>query len=241
MKFFKLDKSRDIQAGITALLGPNKEDVLHTFEVVPIDHKVLDLTTPKILLTQTKLFVTYDEALEMYELASIEVESIGAAPRFTLIDLFLEGAYSYSSENQDQLRTLRTDEVITRISIAEPNTVSKDFVLRVGQQVQRSFKTWAMGRIIMNTKLNIAPNAILEEMLTGYLSVLNQRTVISFIAAFLVYFILKPLALNFLPGFVNTILDIGLAAILMFMVWWLYTTASNNLNRFKALYLSYKA
>lgn len=241
MKFFKLDKSRDIQAGITALLGPNKEEILYTFEVVPIDYRVQDLSTPKIFLTQSKLFVTYDEALEMYELANLEVESIGASPRFTLLDLFLEGSYVYSGENQEQLRILRTDDVITRIAIAQPNTVPKDFVLRAGQQVQKSFKTWAMGRIIMNTKLASAPNKVLEEMLTGYLSVLNQKTVISFIGAFLVYFVLKPIALNFLPGFVNSILDVGLAAVLIFMLWWLYMTATNNLNRFKTLYLSYKA
>jgi hypothetical protein len=144
-------------------------------------------------------------------------------------------------ENEDQLRNIRTDEILTRVSIAEPNSVSKDFVMRTRDKVDKSYKTWAMGRIIMNTKLGSAPNKVLTEMLSGYFSVLNQRTVMAFIASFVVYFILKPVAYNFLPGFVNSILDLALAAILIFMVWWLYSTGTNNLNRYKSVYLSYKA
>jgi hypothetical protein len=177
----------------------------------------------------------------MYNLAELGIDVVGAPPRFTLWELLLEGNYTYSAENEDQLRNLRTDEVVTRVAIAEPNSVSKDFVIRKGPQVEKSYKTWAMGRVIMNTKMALAPNKILGEMLNGYFSVLNQSTVVAFISSFFVFFVLKPLSLNFLPGFVSTILDILFGIVLLFMVWWLYSTANNNLNRFKTVYLSYKA
>jgi hypothetical protein len=241
MKSAKLDKSKDTLSNIKQLLQPGSEEILHTFQVVPIDYKVKDFASPKIFLTQTKFIFTYDEIAEIYDLTELEIDVIGAPPRFTLWELILEGSYLYSSENEDQLRNIRTDEVLTRISISQPNSVSKDFILRSGAQVEKSYKTWAAGRIIMNTKLGLAPNKMLAEMVSGYFSVLNQRTVLAFIASFVGYFVLKPVVLNFLPDFANTAVDLLFVVVLGFMSWWLYTTATNNLNRFKTLYLSYKA
>jgi hypothetical protein len=241
VKSVKFDKKKDLQGNIQSLLVPNKDEILHIFEVVPIDHRVRDFSSPKLVLTPSKLFLTFDEVIEIYNLPELEIDVIGSPPRFTIWELILEGSYTYSMENEDQLRNLRTDEILTRVSIAEPNSVSKDFVMRTKSQVDKSYKTWAMGRTIMNTKHGSAPNKILTEMLSGYFSVLNQRTVIAFIASFVAYFVLKPIAYNFLPGFVNSILDIALGGILIFMVWWLYSTGTNNLNRYKSVYLSYKA
>ncbi len=237
MRVFKLEKGKNLQESIPALLNPTNDEVVRVFEVAALDHKPKNLTTPKLYLTKTKLLFTYDELIEVYNLSELEIEMRGNPPVFTLWQLLLLGKYNYSSE--EDTRLMRQDENLTRLSLAETNAVSKEFVLRQADEIQEGFKTWAMGRMILDTKLGNTQNPVVEEIFEGYFSTFNQKTVMTFIGGFLGYFVLKVLALNFMPDIINTILDVILSIGLLFMAWWVYISIANKLKKYERVYLSY--
>lgn len=237
MKSFKVEKNKSVEEIVAVVLAPSIEEIIHIFEVAPLDLRIKDYTTPKVVLTKSKLLVIYDELVELYSLSELEVEVKGNPPAFTLWQLFLLGKYGYGSE--EDIRLMRQDENLTRLAISERGSVSKEFVLRQGLNMQEGFKTWAMSRMILDTKLNNSLNPVFGQMLEGYFSSFNQKTVLTFIGGFLGYFVLKVISLRFMPDLINTILDVLLSIGLILMLVWLYLSISNNLQKFERVYVSY--
>lgn len=215
------------------------EKVLYTYNVVPLDYRIVDYSTPKFYITNQRLFFTFDEGLEVYNLDNIEVEIIGSEPEFSIQSLILTQNKLYAASEVSELQKLKLDENLCRLSITEPKQVPKYFLAREGIIISKSFKTWALMQIINNVKIGNLNNSHLVEMMDGYFSAFNQRTMLYFIFAFLAYVVLKIISGLLLPDLVGTILDILFGIIIVFIGYWLWVSVDRNLKKYERNYHTY--
>src|SRR5690606_8963523 len=89
----KIDPLKDLNANIRAM---SDGEIIHTFEVAPVDYSVKDYTTPKFFISSSKLIFSFDDQLEVYNFNEIELEVIGEKPGFSLFRQILERKYYYT-------------------------------------------------------------------------------------------------------------------------------------------------
>ncbi len=236
MNSLKFKKEQNINEMVQSILG----EKYRVFEVVPLDYRIKDFSTPKIFVSDSKLLFTFDDVVEVYELPEISIEYSGANPKFTIWQILTEGNYMYTESEEAKIEQLKQVDDLPRLTITSTGAVPKDFLHRSGFGISKSYKTWAMTQTIVNIKSNMQENPVIIEMLDGYFSRFNSKTVLSFIGIFIAYFILSPVSTYYLPSFISTILDILFVIVLLFMIWWLYSSVSGNLKRFETVYLSFK-
>jgi hypothetical protein len=215
------------------------EKVFRTFDVLALDYRVNDVTKSKVIVTPFKLILTYDDVIEVYDLKSIDLFFNDVSPSFTLQGLILEGNFDLSSQLEERIVDIRNSENRVIFSFQEENSVPKDIMLRKDFKLETNMRTWAMGQTVINAK-NGVMNRGLDEMLSGYFGTLDTKDIMKFIYIFLGYFLLKVISVSFLPGFVNTILDVTFWVVLGFVVYTMYKTAKSSLKRFENVYLSYR-
>lgn len=214
--------------------------VFKTFDVLSLDHKVNDVTSTKLLLSRSKLIITYDDIIEVYNIADLSLSFNDIQPKFDVQGLLLEGNFNLGSSLEQKVIDIRNSENRLIFSIQEENSVPKDILLRINTSLEPNFRTWAMGQTVVNTKNGVANRGV-EEMLTGYFTSVNPEMIMKFIFVFVGYFVLKLLTVNFLPGLVDTLIDILFWGVLAFVLYFMYRTAQVNLERYEKVYLSYRA
>lgn len=237
MKSFKRDLLLRLEEDVSAKIGSEYEPI-HRFEVVPLDYNVVDYTSPLLLLYPEHLVFTYDDSIEVYNLDELEIDIIGSPPSFALWQVMIEPSQTYTPTSED-LFAMRTSEYMLKVSIKPQNMVNKDFLLRSGELVAKSYKTWAMGRILLNHKNKIENNPLLFEMMEGNFQRFNRRTLLYFSGITLIYFMFFILLRGFLPSIINSALDVFFGVILLFMGYWLYVSLDNELKRFRTVYFTY--
>lgn len=215
------------------------EEVLAQYEVVPLDTNVMDLNTPTLFLTKSFLILNYDEILEIYNLGELDIEYLGNEPRFTIPQQLMEGKFYYSAERMEDLTKMRNYEELPRMAITEPNQVPKDYTLRNGIEVQKSYQVWSMVRMIQNIQRNQESEAMLQEMVEGNFTRFNQKTILAFLAIFGVYLVIKLLLFSYLPDLIDQILNFIFGALVIALGIWLWLTVSKNLMKFKSVYRGY--
>ena len=238
MQGFRMDMTISQEQNVLKYLD-KKEEVLYKFDVVPLDYNVVDFTTPRFYITKTKLIFCFDEGMEVFELSPLDISMIGEAPDFEINGLLFTPSYIYSKGYIKDIQNMKNSEKLTRISITEPKQVPKYFLLRSGTTVSKSYKTWALLQLMNNIKVGIEKNETLVEILNGYFSSFNNKTMLYFVWVFLGYVLLKLIFGFFLPPLASTIIDYLFGAVLIFISYWLYISVQRNLNRYKQYYLSY--
>lgn len=220
------------------------EKILYRFEVVPLDYRVVDFSTPELVLTNQRLIFIYDQTLELYDFDELELEMLGGEPKFTFLQQLTERIFYYTVENQAQIKEIHAQDGWIRMSITPENAVPKDFVLREGQQIAKSYKTWAVYRMIKNiiesgTEAEKA-NEKLKDIVAGNFSYFNRRIMLLFIMVFVVYVIIRIISITFLPDIVSEIiLYLFMAGSIGMLGWVIYTQERNN-KRFLSIYDSYR-
>lgn len=217
------------------------EDIIYTFSVVPLDYRIVDFSTPNFYITDKHLLFAFDEAIEVYNLSDLEIGLIGNQPQFDLSKVVIEPTSSYSFDRKMELEKLKEDEGLTRLSLNESMQVPKYFLLREHFTIQKSYKTWALAQLLINVTNKKKENELLLEMLAGYFSTFNQKTVLYFVFAFIIYFIAKLVVGFNLPAIVSTILDAIFAVFMVFIGYWLWISVQKNFKRYEKYYLSYSS
>lgn len=238
MNSIKRDELKTIEAQIQELTGDNSA-IKIKFEVVPVDYRVIDMSSPTLYLHAGKLIFVYDDILEFYELNELNIDILGDNPSFEIYRLMFEPQLLYDEMNLSTVAKIRDSEHMTKLSINENQKVPKEFVMRQQNIVQKNYKTWAMSQIIINYKNKITPDDRLQDILAGNFLNFNQKTVLIFIAIFIAYFVLKIIIGDLLPGIIQAILDGLFVIVLILMSVWTYLSVQRNLEIHKVTYKSY--
>lgn len=223
------------------ILIPEEDEVLNTFQVVPLDYDIYNLSTPKIVLSRTKLLFFYNNYVEVYELSSLNFEILGEEPKFSAWQQTFESKYIYSTNNLYQIMSMRNDITVVRVSIFETGKIPKSFLLRNGKEVARPFQTWAMYQILTNTKNSVSVDTNLNEMVNGYFTTFNNKTVYAFIVALIGFLLLNGIVSLGLPEFIKTVLNLVFGVMCIAMLFWTYKSVEKNNKRFESVYLRYKS
>ena len=238
MQAIRIDSNRKKEEILKEYLAKD-ETILHIYGVVPLDYRVANFLSPVFYISSKRLFFFFDEALEIYDLSNLDIDLIGDQPNFEIRKLVLENYPQYAFENRNEIEKLKLTEGLTKISINEPKQVPKYFLVRKSFVIQKSFKTWALYQLLSNLKNMKTDNETLVEMLAGYFSAFNQKTVVNFVFVFSSYVLLKIIFSLLLPAIFNTIIDVLFTIILVFFGYWLYLSSDKNFKRYYRYYLSY--
>lgn len=233
-----MDELSTIEENLVRLMDPD-DSITASFDVVLLDHQVMDRTTPRVYITFKRVFLVYDTAIESYGLDSIQIDMVGEPPRFNVIQSLLEPRYLYANEDQENFRRMRSSEALFRLSILEERQVPKDMLLRNGALVQKSYQTWALGVMIRNQQARQQNEALLTHMLKDSFIMFNSRTVLTFSIITLTFFLMRLLLVPVLPDLIGTILDVMYGIVIIIMGAWLYTTVNKTMQKYQALYNSY--
>lgn len=233
----KTDPLKDLDANVRAI---SDGEIIHTFEVAPVDYNVKDYTTPKFFISSSKLIFSFDDQLEVYNFSEIELEVIGEKPGFSLLRQILERKYYYTGfGNQGtSFEKLKRMELPTRLSLTLPQRVPKDFYWRRSFEIGKSYQTWAMSQIIILHKRGEKIDPLLLEMLEGEFSTFNPKTVLLFTGIFAFYTLLKLTVLKASSEFLDNIFDGLFVVILVGFYIWTVMSINKNLKRFEMLYNS---
>jgi len=235
MRLYKRDEFKRVEEDVKQYLKKD-EVILNVFPVIPVDYNVIEYSTPYIFLTSSSIVFTYDTSIEVYELDTLEIYLKGEGPKFNIWSILLEKQIQFTKEN---IQLLKADEYTTQLSIREPNGIPKEFLLRNGMIAEKSFKTWAMYQILLNQQSGGSPNVILKEMLGGYFSTFNTKTVFMFVILFLAYFVIKIVSFSYFPKVVDNVFDGLFVVVAIWMIYWLYISVNRNLKRFEDVCMSY--
>ncbi len=241
MERLKLDRFTTVEQKIDEYLKENKEEVLYRLEVVPLDYTVNDFSTPEFILTRKHLIFKYDMEIEVWDIIKVEVEYLGDPPKFSLWQQLLEGNVQYTLENYENFKTFKEYENLFKISLSENNGTPKDFLLRKGMQISRSYQTWAMGKVIEQIssyegKFERRSINEINEMLHGNFSQFNKFIFLFFIFIFIIYLALKIVSGMILPEIVSSVLNWSFAGILVGAIIWIFRSQENNNKRFLRTY-----
>lgn len=238
MQQLKRDILQNAHDNVVDLLTDG-DRIIEEFSVAPYDYSVEDWATPTLFLTRKRLVFSYDESLEVYMLADLELDLYGDPPKFTPWQQWLEGTFYYSREQRESLRTLKIADFYTHLVITEPKQIPREFAYRKGIVLGNTSQSWAMAQMILNQKHGVAPDERLKEMLTGGFTKFNGSTVITFTLMFIGYFILSYF-LKDLDEIVGTVLDVIFGVLVVLMGAWTYKSIEKNLGAYEAVYNSYQ-
>lgn len=240
MQLFELNPTLTEEQNIKHLI-PEGDEILNTFEVVPLDQNINNLSTPKFILSRKKLLFLFDNYVESQELANLNFEILGEEPKYSAWQQLFESKYRYAPEYLLQFIEMRNDITITRVSVYETSKLPRSFLLRNGKEVGRPFQTWAMYQILINTKNSQTIDTSLNEMCSGYFTTFNNKTVYAFLASFIIFILLTTILGSILPEFIKTILNFIFGIICIAMLYWTYMSVEKNNKRFKNVYLRYRS
>lgn len=233
----KRDVSKTSEEELNDIVG--RDQIIAEFPVVPLDYTVNDFESPLLHVTSSRLIFRYDEIFEVFDLASLEITTLGNVPQFTLWQQFFEGNYVYSEQSPESLVKLKASEAVLRLAINEPGGIIKEFVLRDGVQVAKNYQTWAMAQIILQRQRGDDIDKQLLDMTEGNFTVVNNKTIVTFIGVFTLYFLIKILTLNYAPDLVDMIWDTLFIIALIAMGYWTYLSINKNYMRYKDVYNMY--
>lgn len=237
MKTYKIKSS--VEEALKDILVP-EEKIEKIFDVLPLDYKPQNLLSARIYLTKSRLLVTFDNILEVYNLADLSLAFNEVAPKFKLVNIYLlEGNFDLSTSLEKRVADIRNSENLTMFSIQEGNSVSKEFLLRKLYKLEPGFKTWAFGQSIINMK-NIVANRGVDEMLNGYYTTFDSNLFMNAIYSFIGFFLVKAVSVTYFPRIADTILDLIFVLLLGYIVYKMVMHANGALERYKKVYLSYQ-
>jgi hypothetical protein len=238
MQQYKIDILKTVEENVKAVL---KEDpILYTFNIIPLDYTVSDLTSPKVFISLNKFIFVYDEKLEAHNLNELEFEILGDEPQFKLIQQFTEASYSYNNADNDSFKRLKNDDTFTRLNYFEIGQIPKNIVLRNEYITAKPFQTWAMSQIILNIKNRIKQDPVLDEMLIGNFYKFNTTTIVLFMVVVVSYFALQFIIRATIAGIVSNIIDFLFAVVMIAMGVWTYLSLEKNNKKFYDKYLQYR-
>jgi len=214
------------------------DSIVHQFEVVPFDYRVINRATPIFYVTNYSIYFVYDDLMELFTLSELEMDILGEAPKFSPWQLWFEGKSYYSETQGESFLKLKNATYYSRLSFNEKGQVPKEFALREGPNVGYSYQSWAMAQLLINTKNGLQIDTRLQELFKGNFAKYNKTTIITFVAVLLGYVLIKSLLGNLSPV-IGVVLDILFGGFSAFMLWWIYKSMEKNLRRFKAVYDGY--
>ena len=224
---------------INSQLLPN-EMVFKKFSVVPLDIKFEKIDTCYLYLTNARLFVTYDQVIEIYNLKELVVDKMGVEPKFSLYETLIEGSYDVKNDTENALYALKQTEALFKLSIYEENTVPKDFVLTKNDKTERNYQTWAMYQIIKSTKDEEKYNPVLNEVIKSSFTDYDPTLLLRLLGILLVFVIVKVVSVFFYNFWFSFGINVVLGAFLIYMSYRIIILYQETLKKFERVYLSFK-
>lgn len=237
MQSMKWEGLKPLKDTIKEIIGMN-EDIVLEFEVLPLDYKVKDIMSPKFFISDTKLILSIDDMLEIYDLQSLEFFMVGGAPKFTLWEQVLEGRMSFTREDYPISEKREISDNWFRMGFREINGLPREFVFRQGYVSGKEYQTWAMYQTIKNLKENI-DDIDVYQMIYGNFSKFDSNILLYFFVAFLIFLLLKLLLIPILPALIGTILDWTYGAVALVMLGWTVVSMNSNVVRYRGIYQKY--
>ncbi|HVX92801.1 MAG TPA: hypothetical protein VHA74_01670 [Candidatus Dojkabacteria bacterium] len=224
---------------INSQLLPN-EKVIKKFSVVPLDLKFEKIDTCFIILTNARLFVTYDQVIEIYDLKDTVIDKIGVEPTFTLYGSIITGSYNLRYDFDNAMSALKQAESLFKLSIYEENTVPKDFILTADGKTARNYQTWAMYQIIKSTKNEGQYNPILDEIVKSSFADYNPTLLLRLLFILLGFVVVKVVSAFFYNFWFSLVINIVLGSFLIYMSYRVFVLYQETLKKYERVYLSFK-
>lgn len=237
MQSMKWEGLKPLKETIKDIIGVN-EDIILEFEVLPLDYKVKDVMSPKFFVSDTKLILSIDDLLEIYELNSLEFFMIGGVPKFTLWEQMLEGNITFTRDDYPISEKREISDNWFRMGFREINGLPREFTFRVGNFAGKEYQTWAMYQTIKNLKENI-DDVEVYQMVYGNFSKFDSNILLYFFVAFLIFLFIKLLLIPILPEIIGTIWDWVYGIVALAMLGWTIISINSNVVRYRGIYQKY--
>ncbi len=241
MQTFRYDHNSSLEDNIRVITN-GTERILFSFEVVPLDTFGDDLTSPILIFTQNLVIFRSDHIIEASLISDTDFYLLGDDPQFEVVWQLFEKTYFYNRLNPDTVYELKSEESRTRINIQTQGQIPKSFVIRDKTKVCKQYQTWACYQKIVNHKSSLANDEKIDEMISGNLSKINNKTVRLFLIIFFSFVAIKLLLVLIIPDLdiISTILDFIFGGVTLAMGVWTYLSMERNNKRYYNLYLQYK-
>jgi len=220
-------------------LLPQGENILANFPVYLLEREVSDPTITEVFITPILFILRHDKRLEIYELAKMEIYTLGDKPKFELFGQILEPRYTIFSADAGNIKNLLSDENILRLTFNEVGERPKSLVLRDRAYNAKDYQTWAMYQILLNQKNKVPSDPVLFEMVSGNFSKFNEKAIITMFAGFLGIIIVYMLVSVIFDGALDTIMTILFGVIISVALGWTITSLNKNNKRFYNTFLRY--
>ena len=238
MQSIKLEVYEDTQDAVKELVG-TQDSIVIEFDVIPLDHVVKDVLSPKVYLTRTRFILVVDNLIEVYNLNEIAVWTIGDAPNFSLTKQLLEPRLDYIPSKTPLSKNTDIPDEIVRFAIMERNSLQKEFVLRKGEIPAKSYQTWAFAQLAKNLQKGM-DDYRLRHMISGSFSVFEGLFLVGALAVFVIYVLISVLLGGILPSLIMSILDFLFAVVCIVVLGWMFWTIFVNIKNYRKIYTTYK-
>ncbi len=238
MEIFRKNELLTIEENLLALIDSN-DTILRNFQIALLDHQVINLESANLFISKYKLFIIFDETIEVYDLSEADLYFSGEYPKFTLLQSIVEQPYKYSNDFTEDLLKMRQDEDLLKVTISESKQMPKDFLLRDGIFIQKGYQNWAFGIILKNIQRGQESEEILDSMIKSSFTMFNAKTILMFAFITLVFFLIKLLFGSVMPDVVSVIFNVIYSLIVFFMGVWLYLTMNKMFKKYYTVFASY--
>lgn len=106
MQTFRYDYNSSLEENIKVITN-GTEEILFSFEVVPLDTYVDDISSPTIIFTQNLVIFRYDHIIEASLLSETDIYMMGDEPQFRVFWQLFEPTYFTIEIVQKQFTILR--------------------------------------------------------------------------------------------------------------------------------------
>lgn len=239
MQTFRYDYNSSLEENIKVITN-GTEEILFSFEVVPLDTYVDDISSPTIIFTQNLVIFRYDHIIEASLLSETDIYMMGDEPQFRVFWQLFEPTYFYDRNSPETVYNIKNNEAQTRIYLHAKGQIPKSFVIRDKTKVCKNYQNWASYQKMINHKSGLAQDIKVDEMINGNLSKVNNKTVRIFLIVFFAFVAIKIILSLGLPDIIGTILDFVFGGILIAMGVWTYLSMEQNNKRYYNVFLQYK-
>ncbi len=215
------------------------ETILFQTQVFPLDYTLSNYLTAQLFLTNSKIFIYYDDQLEVYDLMSTRIENNRVAPSFELQSIFLEGNFNIMNDIEGVKSRLRDSENLFKFVIYQESVSPKSFFVRKDFSIGKSYQTWAMYQIIKSVQETGSYNPILQEIVLNKYMEYNSKLLLTIMWIGVTFVLARVLLLLVNLGYIESLIDLLFIIITIFQGIKVIKMYKNRLIQYKRVYLSY--
>ncbi len=217
----------------------NGESIILNTQIFPIDSKIDNYLSTQIYVSNTKLFIYFDNQLEIYDLMNTKIESNGVSPNFELQSILFEGSYNLINDINETRNRLKENDDIFKFSIYQESTMPRTIYHRKDFKISRSYQNWALYQILKSVQQTGTFNPILLEILNNKYLEYNSKFLFTILSIGVTFVIVRVLLLLINLGYFESLIDLIFIIITLLQGIKVLKQYRNKLVQYKRIYLSY--